>query len=73
MSDDISLFHRRMRKPAALALVIGFGLGIISIQAQRLSTGSEYPWILAIPYGLIAAAMLYGVMYQNISKRLANS
>jgi len=70
MSDDLSLFDRRMRKPAAISLTVGFALGIMSVQAQRLSYSGDYPWTLALIYGPLAAAMLYGVTYRNLSKRL---
>lgn len=73
MSDDISLFHPRMRKPAAIALVAGFGLGFISVQVRRVTTSYATPWWWALIFGVLAATMLYGVAYSNISKQLEQS
>jgi len=72
MSDDISLFHPRMRKPAVIAVVFGLVLGFLAIGSQRFSEGAPDPWFLAVPYGLLAAAFLYGIMYRNLSRRLAH-
>jgi len=70
MSDDLSLFDRRMRKPAAISLTAGLILGVMAIGAQRITGGTDTAWLLAIPYGLLAAAFLYGITYRNLAKRL---
>jgi len=71
MSDDISLFHPRMRKPAVYALTFGLTLGFLAIGGQRLNDAGAQEWYFAIPYGLLAAAFLYGIMYRNLSERIA--
>jgi len=71
MSDDISLFHPRMRKPAVIALVFGLLLGFLAVGAQRIRFGTEQPLILGVVLGLLAAAFLYGIMYRNLSKHIA--
>jgi len=69
MTDDFSLFHPRMRKPAAVAVVAGFTLGFLAVGAQRVQGGDATEWWLALLYGSLAAAMLYGVSYRNLKKR----
>ncbi|MDS0283396.1 hypothetical protein [Haloarcula onubensis] len=71
MSDDISLFHPRMRVPAVIALVFGLVLGFLAVGAQRIIGGSGQSLVLAIVLGLLAAAFLYGIMYRNLSAHLA--
>ena len=71
MSDDISLFHPRMRKPAAFALVFGLVLGFLAVGAQRITDGSDQSLVLGVVLGLLAAAFLYGIMYRNLSERLS--
>lgn len=71
MSDDISLFHPRMRKPAVIALVFGLVLGFLSVGAQGISTETGGSLVLGVVLGLLAAAFLYGVMYRNLSKQLS--
>ena len=71
MSDDISLFHPRMRKPAVIALVFGLLLGFLAVGAQGMSSGTGDSPILGIVLGLLAAAFLYGVMYRNLSEQLS--
>jgi len=71
MSDDISLFHPRMRKPAVIALVFGLVLGFLSVGAQRIAGGSGQSLVLGVALGLLAAAFLYGIMYRNLSKHLS--
>lgn len=73
MSDDISLFHRRMRKPAIISVVAGLGLGFLAIGAHRMTTGNQVSWLLAFAYGGLAAIMLYGVTYRNLKRRLEHS
>lgn len=70
MSDDLSLFDRRMRKPAAISVVGGVMLGVLSVQSQRFVAGAETPWLLAIPLSILAATALYGVTYKNLAQRL---
>jgi len=69
MSDDISVFHRRMRKPAIIATVAGFSLGFLAVGAQWLQ-GEESPLWLAPVLGVLATAFLYGVMYRNLERRI---
>jgi drug/metabolite transporter (DMT)-like permease len=71
MSDDISLFHPRMRKPAVIALMFGLVLGFLAVGAQRINGGTGQSLPLGIALGLLAAAFLYGVMYRNLSKHLS--
>lgn len=71
MSDDISLFHPRMRKPAVIALVFGLILGFLAVGARGIATGSSLSLVLALVLGLLAAAFLYGIMYRNLSVRLS--
>jgi protein-S-isoprenylcysteine O-methyltransferase Ste14 len=73
MSDDISLFHRRMRKPALISLVAGFGLGFVSVQVRRITTTYATPWWWAIIFGVLAATMLYAVSYSNLKKQIERS
>jgi len=70
MSDDISLFHRRMRLPAAIAVVGGFGLGFLAVGAQRIQGNPAELW-LGLIFGVLAAGFLYGVMYRNLKRRIA--
>ncbi|GGN93207.1 MULTISPECIES: hypothetical protein [Haloarcula] len=69
MSDDFSPFDRRMRWPAVVSAVAGFGLGFVAVFAQRTGTGADVPWVYALPFGALAAAFLFGVMYRNLSKQ----
>ncbi|WP_324664018.1 hypothetical protein [Haloarcula sediminis] len=71
MSDDISPFHPRMRKPGLIALVFGLVLGFLAVGAQRITDGTGQSLLLGVVLGLLAAAFLYGIMYRNLSKRLA--
>jgi len=71
MSDDISLFHPRMRKPAIIALVFGLVLGFLAVGAQRIATESSSSILLGVVLGLLAAAFLYGIMYRNLSQHIA--
>ena len=68
MSDELSLFHPRMRKPAVISVVGGLALGFMAVQGQRIQTGGQMPWWLAVPLGLLAAAFLYGIAYRNLKK-----
>jgi len=70
MSDDLSLFDRRMRKQAVISVVAGGALGVMAIQSQRITTAAEPPWFMAIVYGFLAAAALYAVSYRTLEKRL---
>ncbi|WP_254272088.1 hypothetical protein [Haloarcula marina] len=70
MSDSLSPFDDRMRWPALGAVVIGFGLAFLAVYVQRTAGGTAPPWAFALPFGAIAAAFLYAVMYRNMSKRL---
>jgi len=71
MSDDISLFHPRMRKPAVIALTFGLVLGFLAVGAQSITTGSAQSVILGVVLGLLAASFLYGIMYRNLSQHLS--
>ena len=71
MSDDISLFHPRMRKPAVIALVFGLVLGFLSVGARQMTGGAGQSPIFGVVLGLLAAAFLYGIMYRNLSKHIA--
>jgi len=71
MSDDISLFHPRMRKPAVIALVFGLTLGFLAVGAQRIIDGSGQSLPTGIVLGLLAAAFLYGIMYRNLSQHIS--
>lgn len=73
MSDDISPFHPRMRKPAVMALVFGLVLGFLAVGAQGITTGSSLSPILGLVLGLLAAAFLYGIMYRNLSAQLSQA
>jgi drug/metabolite transporter (DMT)-like permease len=68
MSDDISLFHPRMRRPAVYALSFGLLLGFLAIKSQQIRGGSNQSPILGVVLGLLAAAFLYGIMYRNLSE-----
>lgn len=72
MSDDISLFHPRMRKPAVIALVFGLTLGFMSVGAARLGNRPGQSLFFGVVFGLLATAFLYGVMYSNLSKQIEN-
>jgi len=71
MSDDISLFHTRMRKPAVIALVFGLTLGFLAVGTQRMMGGAGQSLPVGIALGLLAAAFLYGIMYRNLSQHIA--
>jgi|GEM_PF-978526 drug/metabolite transporter (DMT)-like permease len=71
MSDDISLFHPRMRKPGIIALVFGLILGFLAVGAQRISGGDGQSLVVGVVLGLLAAAFLYGIMYRNLSQHIA--
>jgi len=69
MSDDISLFHPRMKKPAVISVVGGFGLGFLAVGAQRIQ-GTATPLWLGLVFGILAGSFLYGVMYRNLKHRM---
>jgi len=71
MSEDISLFHPRMRKPAVIALLFGLTLGFLAVGAQRIRDGSGGSVILGVVLGLLAASFLYVIMYRNLSQHIA--
>ena len=56
MSDDISLFHPRMRKPAAISVVGGFGLGFLAVGAQWVQGNPSTVW-LGFVLGALATAV----------------
>lgn len=68
MSEEITIYHPRMKKMAVISVVVGFGLGFMAVQAQRIQTGNPTPWNLALPYGALAAIMLYAITYRNLKK-----
>ena len=70
MSDDLSLFDRRMRKPAAISVTAGLTLGFLSVQVQQFNTTINAPVALALIYGALASAALYAVSYRNRKRRL---
>jgi cytosine/uracil/thiamine/allantoin permease len=71
MSDDISLFHPRMRLPAVIALVFGLTLGFLAVGAQRIIDGTGQSLVAGVVLGLLAGAFLYGIMYRNLSQQIA--
>jgi len=71
MSDDVSLFHPRMRKPAVISLVFGLLLGFLAVGAQRITDGNGQALPLGLVLGLLAAAFLYGIMYRNLKHHLS--
>lgn len=70
MSDDLSLFDERMRRPAIISLVGGMTLGFIAVFAQRTLIGTDTPVAMGVVFGLLAAGALYGKSYSTYSKRL---
>jgi len=69
MSDDISPFHPRMRKPAVIAVVGGLTLGFLAVGSQRIQGNSTALW-QGLVFGFLAASFLYGVMYRNLKHRM---
>lgn len=69
MSDDLSLFDRRMRKSAVISVTGGLLLGFLSVQVQQPDIPIKDFVVLALVYGALAAAALYAVSYRN-RKRL---
>lgn len=69
MSDDFSIFDKRMRAPAVISVAAG---GILTILAG-ISAGVGQPegpsWLYMIPFGLLAALFLFFVTYRNLSKQ----
>jgi cobalamin synthase len=72
MSEDFSIFHPRMRKPAVVSIVSGFALGILAVGAQRTFYDVEVSWILAVVLGVGATGALYGKMYVELQKQHGN-
>ncbi|MBV0925134.1 hypothetical protein KTS45_13095 [Halomicroarcula limicola] len=68
--SDLSPLDRRMRWPTVAALVVGFGLGVLAVLVPRTVGGAALPWVVALPFGGVAALFLYGVMYRNLSERI---
>ncbi|WP_276272778.1 hypothetical protein [Haloarcula litorea] len=67
MPREYSPLHPRMRWPAAVSLVAGFGLGLLAVVAPRPG-GTEPPAVMALPFGALAALTLYAVMYRNVAR-----
>ncbi|WP_135303995.1 hypothetical protein [Haloarcula amylovorans] len=67
--SDLSPFDRRMRWPTVAAIVVGFGLGVLAVLVPRTISDVTLPWVVALPFGGVAALFLYGVMYRNLSAR----
>jgi ABC-type Fe3+-siderophore transport system permease subunit len=69
MSDDFSVFHRQMRKPAVIAISSGAILGVMSVTVRRQLYDADTSWIWAVLFGGLAAIMLYARMYYTLSQR----
>lgn len=70
MSDDLSPFDKRMRRPAVISFTAGILLGFIAVFAQRELMGTDTPILMGIVFGLLAAGALYAKSYQALSAQL---
>jgi hypothetical protein len=73
MADDLSLFDRRMRGPAAVAVAAGVVLGLLTGYTVGAGTPDGPSWTLVAPFGLLATVFLYLGAYRNLSKRVRNT
>lgn len=71
MTDDISLFDRRMRGPAAVAVLAGAVLGLLTGYTIGAGTPEGPSWSYIVPFALLATVALYLMAYRNLSKRVA--
>jgi hypothetical protein len=72
MADDISLFDRRMRGPAGIAVAAGVILGLLTGYTVGAGTPDGPSWTLIAPFALLATVFLYLGAYRNLSKRVRN-
>jgi len=70
MSEDLSPFDHRMRRPAIISLVGGMTLGFVAVYAQRILMGADTPIPMGIVFGLLASVALFANSYNNISNQL---
>jgi len=70
MTDDLSPFDDRMRRPAVISIVGGMLLGFMAIYAQRILMGVDTPIVMGVVFGLLASAALFANSYRSISARL---
>ncbi|MFU1782484.1 hypothetical protein ACM16X_13965 [Haloarcula japonica] len=73
MADDISLFDRRMRGAAGIALAAGVVLGLLTGYTVGAGTPDGPSWILVVPFALLASVFLYLGAYRNLSKRAGDT
>jgi len=72
MADDISLFDRRMRGPAGIAVAAGVALGLLTGYTVDAGTPDGPSWTLIAPFALLATVFLYLGAYRNLSKRVGS-
>ncbi|MDS0222069.1 hypothetical protein NDI54_11990 [Haloarcula sp. S1AR25-5A] len=72
MADDLSLFDRRMRGPAGIAVAAGVVLGVLTGYTVGAGTPDGPSWALVAPFALLATVFLYLGAYRNLSKRVRN-
>ena len=53
MADDISLFDRRMRGPAGIAIAAGIVLGLLTGYTVGAGTPDGPSWTLVVPFALV--------------------
>ncbi|EMA28665.1 hypothetical protein [Haloarcula japonica] len=73
MADDISLFDRRMRGAAGIALAAGVVLGLLTGYTVGAGTPDGPSWTLVVPFALLASVFLYLGAYRNLSKRAGDT
>ena len=73
MTDDISLFDRRMRGPAGIAIAAGVILGLLTGYTVGAGTPDGPSWTLVVPFALLASVFLYLGAYRNLSKRVGDT
>ena len=72
MADDISLFDRRMRGPAGIAIAAGVVLGLLTGYTVDAGTPDGPSWTFVVPFALLATVFLYLGAYRNLSKQVGN-
>lgn len=72
MADDISLFDRRMRGPAGIAIAAGAILGLLTGYTVNAGTPDGPSWTFVVPFALLATVFLYLGAYRNLSKQVGN-
>ncbi|WP_336337804.1 hypothetical protein [Haloarcula brevis] len=70
MGNDVSLFDRRMRGPAGIAVGAGVVLGLLTGYTVDAGTPDGPSWALVVPFAVLATAFLYFGAYRNLSKRV---